>query len=194
MIRGTDEYGGDYSANPPMMPVGEGTNTPHLTWTDEELRNDQPILLEIGGCKRRYHSPIARTVYLGDPPSGLQELHDITVDGLETALDTIEPGVTAEEVAFAYQDHISARGYEKASRLGYRAGGGEYPPSWGEGNWERIPSLQPGDKTVLKPNMTFHVIAGMWEDEFGIEVSETIRVTEDGHEVFGDIPRKLFVV
>lgn len=193
MIRGTDEYGGDYSSNPPMMPAGKGTNTPHLTWTDDDLESDQPVILEIGGCKKRYHSPIARTVYVGDPPSDFKSLHEVTVEGLEAALEFIEPGVTAEEVAFAYQDVISEYGYEKSSRLGYRAGSGEYPPSWGEGNWERIPSLQPGDTTVLEPNMTFHVIAGMWEAEYGVEVSETIQATEDGVHVFGNTPRELFV-
>lgn len=194
MISGTDEYGGDYSANPPMMPAGRGTNTPHLTWSDDRIESGQPMMLELGGCRHRYHAPLARTVYVGDPPSAFQNLHDVTVEALNTALDAIEPGVKAEEVELAYRDTIAEHGLEKESRVGYRAGGGEYPPSWGEGNWERIPSLQPGDTTVLEPGMTFHVIAGMWESEYGVEVSETTLVTDEGSVTMSDFPRELVVV
>jgi Xaa-Pro dipeptidase len=41
--------------------------------------------------------------------------------------------------------------------------------------------------------MTFHVIAGMWMTGYGFEVSSSIRVGEDGAEIFGSVPRQLIV-
>jgi Xaa-Pro dipeptidase len=64
-----------------------------------------------------------------------------------------------------------------------------YPPDWGE----HTASLRPGDQTVLAPNMTFHMILGMWMDDYGFECSESLRLTETGCETFADFPRKLFV-
>jgi Xaa-Pro dipeptidase len=41
--------------------------------------------------------------------------------------------------------------------------------------------------------MTFHCIPGIWLDDYGVELSESFRVTENGIEVFANFPRKLFV-
>ena len=41
---------------------------------------------------------------------------------------------------------------------------------------------------------SFHMILGMWKDDWGFKLSETIRVTEDSApESFSRLPRKLFV-
>jgi Xaa-Pro dipeptidase len=76
----------------------------------------------------------------------------------------------------------------KESRIGYSIGL-NYPPDWGE----QTMSLRPGDKTVLKPNMAFHIIPGIWEETVGFEVDATIRVTETGYEPLYEFPNKLFV-
>ena len=78
---------------------------------------------------------------------------------------------------------------EKDSRLGYSTGIG-YPPDWGE----HTMSIRINDKTVLKPNATFHMIAGMWMDTWGLAVSETIQVTENGCETLCKFSRNLHII
>lgn len=189
-IAGTKEFGGDYTAIVPMMPTGEKTAAPHLTWTDDPYKDEQAVNLELAACRHRYHSPLARTAYLGkNPPEKLSNLARYTVEGLNLALDTIKPGMTCEEVELVWRKHIAKAGLEKESRIGYSMGL-NYPPDWGE----HTASLRPGDRTVLAPNMTFHMILGMWMDNYGFECSESFRVTENGCETFADFPRKLFVI
>jgi ectoine hydrolase len=188
-IKGTEEFGGDYTAIVPMMPTGEKTATPHLTWTDEPYQNETAVNLELAACRNRYHSPLARTMYLGsNPPRKLTDTAVIVVEGLYAALDAIKPGVMCEEIELVWRRIISRAGLEKESRIGY-AMGLNYPPDWGE----HTASLRPGDKTVLEPNMTFHMILGMWMDDWGFECSESLRVTESRCETFADFPRKLFI-
>ena len=188
-MSGTAEFGGDYPAIVPMMPTGEKTSAPHLTWTDEPYRNEQMVNLELAACRHRYHCPIARTAYLGkNPPQKLVELADHTVEGLNLTLESIRPGMRAEEVELVWRSHIAKVGLEKESRIGYSMGL-NYPPDWGE----HTASLRPGDKTILQPNMTFHMILGMWMDNYGFECSESFRVSETGCETFADVPRKLFI-
>lgn len=187
-VSGTDAFGGDYPAIVPMMPTGEKTSAPHLTWTDDPYQSEQIVNLELAGCRHRYHCPIARTAYLGKrPPAKLDRLASVTVEGLNLTLDTIKPGMRCEEVELVWRNHIAKAGFEKESRIGY-AMGLNYPPDWGE----HTASLRPGDKTVLAPNMTFHMIVGMWMDNYGFECSESFRITETGCETFADFPRKLF--
>lgn len=188
-IKGTETFGGDYTAIVPLMPTGEKTSTPHLTWTDEPYENEVAVNLELAACRNRYHSPMARTMYLGkNPPPKLEDTATIVVDGLNLTLDAIKPGLLCEEVELVWRRHIAKHGLEKESRIGY-AMGLNYPPDWGE----HTASLRPGDKTILEPNMTFHMILGMWMDDWGFECSEAFRVTEKSCETFANFPRKLFI-
>jgi len=189
-MQGLPEFGGDYPAIVPMMPTGEKTSAPHLTWTDEPYRREQAVNLELAGCRLRYHCPIARTAYVGsNPPQKLLDLADRTVEGLNLTLEAIKPGMQCQDVELVWRRHIASYGLEKESRIGYSMGL-NYPPDWGE----HTMSLRPGDTSVLRPNMTFHMILGMWMDDFGFECSESFRVTEAGCRTFADFPRKLFVL
>ena len=192
LIRGSDEpngFGGDYPAIVPLMPSGEHTGTPHLTWSDEPFEDGDPVIIELSGCRHRYHAPLARTAVIGEPPEEMARVADVVVDGLNTALDTVAPGVTCEAVERAWRETIAEHGIEKESRIGYSMGCG-YPPDWGE----HTASLRPGDETVLEENMTFHMIPGIWTDELGVEISESFRVTGSGAERFSSFPQKLFSV
>lgn len=187
-IKGTEEYGGDYTAIAPIMPSGKRTSTAHLTWTDRCYQDEDVVLLELAGSRKKYHAPLSRTVFIGDPPQELTDIAKVVVEGVNETLEFIEPGVTCEEVEAKWRESISGSKVVKESRVGYPYGL-NYPPDWGE----HTASLRPGDKTILKPNMTFHFMPGIWLDDFGFENSEPFRVTEDGCEAFADFPRKLFV-
>jgi Xaa-Pro aminopeptidase len=54
-------------------------------------------------------------------------------------------------------------------------------------------SLRPGDRTELQENMCFHMILGIWMDDWGLEISETFQVTDKGAVCFADVPRPLVV-
>jgi ectoine hydrolase len=54
-------------------------------------------------------------------------------------------------------------------------------------------SLRPGDTSVLQPGMTFHFMPGLWMDDWGLEITESILITETGVEALCNVPRQLFV-
>lgn len=187
-VSGTQEFGGDYTSIVPMLPTGIGTSTPHLTWSDVPFRRGEATIMELAACHRRYHCPQARTVFLGEPPQRLADAAKVVVEGIEEALAAVRPGVTCESVEAAWRRVIRRHGLIKESRIGYSTGC-NYPPDWGE----HTMSLRPGDRTELRPNMTFHMIPGIWMDDWGIEISECFRVTDTGAQPFCTTPRKLFI-
>jgi len=187
-ISGTEEYGGDYTSLCPMLPTGVGTSTPHLTWTDQPFVNGEATILELAGARHHYHCPMARTVHLGKPPKKLADTAAVVVEGLNNALAAAKPGVECQEVEAVWRETIKKHGIIKESRIGYSTGL-NYPPDWGE----HTLSLRPGDTTTLQPNMTIHMIPGVWMDDWGIEISECFRVTETGSETLANFPRELFV-
>lgn len=188
-IQGTESFTGDYTAIAPIMPSGERTSTAHLTWTDRSYQKDDVVLLELAGARFKYHCPLSRTVYLGDPPQELRDIAKVVIEGVNKTLDYIEPGKTCEEVEEFWRQSISGSRVVKESRVGY-AFGLNYPPDWGE----HTASLRPGDKTILKPGMTFHFMPGIWLDNFGFENSEPLYITEEGCRCFVDYPRRLFTI
>ena len=180
---------GDYTSLCPLIQVDEGTSTPHLTWSDEPLPADSLVVMEIGAARRHYHAPLTRTVHLGKPPAEVSRLAAVIVEGVDAALETARPGVSAEQVESVWQQVLNKNGYHKESRVGYSIGL-NFPPDWGE----RTVSLRPGDETILETGMCFHFQSGVWLDDFGAAVSEPFVVTEDGGERLCDVQRGLVVI
>jgi Xaa-Pro dipeptidase len=188
-IAGTDEFGGSSPAIFPIMPSAERTSTAHLTFDpDRQYRKNDVVLLELSGARHRYHAPLSRTVFLGEPPQDLQKTANNVVGGLQETLTFIKPGVTAEEVEECWRKAIAHTGLVKPSRVGYSYGL-NYVPDWGE----HTVSLRPGDKTILEPGMTLHFMPGIWLETYGFECSEPILITETGCDKFIEFPQKLFV-
>jgi ectoine hydrolase len=187
-IRGVDGFGGDYPAIVPLLPSGADASAPHLTWNDQPLRAGEGTFFEIAGCYRRYHCPLSRTLFLGTPPAAFLDAEKAVLEGMDAGLAAAKPGNTCEDIANGFFAVLRRHGIEKDSRTGYPIGL-SYPPDWGE----RTMSLRPGDKTVLQPGMTFHFMPGLWLDDMGLEITESIVITETGVECLANVPRKLFV-
>jgi len=188
-ITGTEEYGGDYPAIAPLLPTGEDASAPHLTWDDRRFEAGAGTFFEVAGCVRRYNVPLCRTVYLGDPPAEMLNGEKALLEGLEAGLDAARAGNRASDVARALFDALKRAGIVKEGRCGYPIGC-SYPPDWGE----RTISLRPTDHSILEPGMTFHFMPGLWMQNWGLEITESFVITEDGPaETLAHYPRKLFV-
>ncbi len=186
---GVPGAGGDYAAICPLMPVGEGTSTPHLTWSDAPLPASGLAMLEIAGARRRYHAPLTRTIHLGKPPETVKDVAKAVVEGVDAGLAKAKSGSTAADVEAAWQAVLRRHGLRKESRVGYSIGLA-YPPDWGE----RTVSLRPGDETVLQFGMCFHIQSGVWLEDFGVAISESFVVTDKGGERLCDVARGLIVL
>ena len=188
LIKGTPEFGGDYSSIVPMIPTGKGTSASHLTWSEDKFREGEASIIELAGVNKKYHCPMARTILLGNPDQKKIDTMQKTNEALQAGIDKVKPGNTADDVAQAFWKILDKYGIEKTSRTGYSIGIG-YPPDWGE----HTLNISKGDMTVLKPNITFHMIAVMQFGNWGVEASEAIRVTETGHELFCNFSKELHI-
>ncbi|AFS47729.1 Metallopeptidase family M24,creatininase/prolidase family protein [alpha proteobacterium HIMB5] len=186
LIQGTPEFGGDYASIVPMLPTGKGTSASHLTWTEDKFVEGEATIIEIAGTHKKYHCPMARTVLLGKPDQLKIDTMNKTIEALQAGIDATKAGNTADDVAQAFWKILDKYGIEKTSRTGYSIGIG-YPPDWGE----HTLNISKGDITELKPNVTFHMIAVMQFGNWGVEASESIRVTDKGAELFYDFPKEL---
>ena len=188
-LRGVDGDWGDYPAIVPLLPSGTDASAPHLTWDGRPFETGEATFFEISGCYRRYHAPFCRTIFLGTPPDDLKRAEAALVEGLEAGLDIARAGNRACDIANALAAPLEKAGIERGARCGYPIGI-SYPPDWGE----RTVSLRSEDETILKPGMTFHFMPGLWMENWGLEITESIVIREDGAaETLCNRPRKMFV-
>ncbi|MQA86088.1 MAG: M24 family metallopeptidase [Streptosporangiales bacterium] len=188
LVEGVDGLAGS-SPWQPYMAAGQRTNSPHCRWTDRRYRVGEPTMIELGAHRHNYAAGLSRTVFLGDPPDAYRALDKAVQRGMAAALDKLKAGYRAEDVKQAWQLATTARGVEKGSRIGYSIG-----LSFPDTCWvERTVSLAAGDRTVLQPHMTIHLMLAVWLDKIGHSLSETFIITEGEPESVSSLPRQLTV-
>ena len=188
LFRGTPEYGGEYASIATLLPTGKGTSASHLTASDKKFVNREATIIELSGTYKRYHAPMARTINLGKPDQKKIDAMKATNEALEEGINASRPGNTANDVAEKFWGVLDKYGIKKESRTGYSIGIG-YPPDWGE----HTLNIYKGDMTILKPNMCYHMIAVMQFGDWGVEASESIRITNSGNELLCNFSRDLHV-
>ncbi|MEM8793144.1 MAG: M24 family metallopeptidase [Pseudomonadota bacterium] len=182
-------FGGDYPAIAPLMPTGKDATAAHLTWDDSPFESGAGTFFEIAGCYRRYHAPCCRTLYLGTPPPEMRAAEEAALEGIAACVDTARAGNTAGDVARAFYAVLAKHGINREGRLGYPIGL-SYPPDWGE----RTFSIRPEDDTVLQLDMTIHLMPALWMTDWGIEITEPVRIRNSGPaECLAHIPREIMV-
>ena len=188
-IMGVGGDWGDYPAIVPLVPSGADAAAPHLTWNGDAFQTGAATTIEIAGCYRRYHAPLCRSIFLGNPPDEMKRAEEAVLEGVAAGLEAARAGNQARDVAAALNGALQKVGIERTARCGYPIGL-SYPPDWGE----RTISFRASDETVLEPNMTFHFMPGLWMDGWGLAITESIRITADGPaECLCDVPRGMVV-
>ncbi|MBM7345037.1 M24 family metallopeptidase [Pantoea coffeiphila] len=182
-------FGGDYAAIVPLLPTGADASAPHLTWDDEPLKAGEGTFFELSGCYHHYHAPLCRTIFLGTPPDYFLRAETALLEAIEAGLFAARPGNTCADVATAVEKALKKHDIDRGgARCGYPIGI-SYPPDWGE----RTMSFRTTDHTVLEPGMSFHFMPGLWMDGWGLEITESIVIAEQGVEVLSRCPRRLYV-
>ena len=176
--------GGEPPAVMPYVVSGPRSMIGHATWEGRTVQPGEHVFLEVGGCYRRYHTAMMRTVVLDELSHPMEHAQDRMKLALEEIKSLLRPGMTVSDADNIVRNIITAN--EVDARLITRSGysiGIAFPPSWDEGY---IVSLKQGDSRVIKKGMTFHLIPWMWgvEGDKTVGISDTIYVTDKGCESF----------
>lgn len=185
--------GGEPPAVMPYVTSGPRTMIGHATWEGRIVQPNEHVFLEVGGCYRRYHTAMMRTVVLGALSPSMYKAQEIMKMALDAVHKNFQPGMTVSDADNMIRNIITKNdiGARLVTRSGYSIGIA-FPPSWDEGY---IVSLKQGESAVLKPGMTFHIIPWMWgvDGDKTCGISDTIHITEDGCESFFTMDRDFVV-
>jgi len=184
--------GSEFPSTAPIITGGWKSGIPHTTFHRLVLREGDAILFEIGGVYNRYTAALMRSAVIGKGDPEITLMNDICAEAVQVAIDIIKPGVTSGEVDEACRGVIERAGYYECfrKRTGYSIGC-SYPSSWMEAH---IIDLKKDDPRVLARGMVFHMPPALRRfKKYGVGISETVLVTENGCEVITNFPRDLYI-
>jgi len=185
--------GGEPPAVLPYVTSGPRTMIGHATWEGRTVEANEHVFLEVGGCYRRYHTAMMRTVVTGKLSESMYQAQEKMKHALDCLHNNVQPGMTVGDADNLIRKIITDNsvGATLITRSGYSIGIA-FPPSWDEGY---ILSLKQGESRILEPGMTLHVIPWMWgvDGNKTCGISDTIYITEAGCESFFTLDRDFVV-
>lgn len=183
--------GSEYMCLDPIITIGKRSGIPHTTYSRVPTQSGDTVLLEFGACYKRYTAVTMRTISIGKPDDTVRILFDAAKRSVENIIAKMRPGMDGSDIA----DSSKATILKETEKwlwhgcYGYSIGLG-FPPSWEDG-----PAIiRQGAHFILEPGMVFHTSTTFRDiARYGVTVSETVLVTQNGCEVLTDVPRRLFI-
>ena len=187
--------GREYPAMPPLIRSREDLLQEHMTWSDSPIAAGDAMFFELSASVGRYHAPLTRMAYIGEPPPGTEVAAAIATSGLDAVRDALKPGVLADDVYAAWQavvDEGLGHSSYRRHHCGYVIGIG-FPPSWTGG--AGVVGLRSGSDMPIREGMTFHVLSWiLGQEPADFVLSDTMLVTPDGGEILTTTRRDPIVI
>jgi Xaa-Pro aminopeptidase len=177
------EKGADEAAFPPIVASGPNSALPHAVPTDRIIRENEPIIFDVGARLEGYCSDMTRTIFFGEPSSDFKKIYHTVRKAQISALESLKPGMESVEA-----DSI-ARGYIQKAGFGAYFG-----HSLGHGIGlapHETPAIGPLKPKTLREGMVFTVEPGIYiPGKGGIRLEEMVILEKDGARVL--TPNKNF--
>jgi len=170
-----------------ILQSGHDTCFVHRRASVRRLERGDPVYLCYCNMAdfKHYKLGFDRTYFVGGVSDEQARAYEVTINAQRAALDSIKPGVAAEDVHLAAESVYCDAGFE----AGYRTGRGI-----GYSFLEQ-PELKRGDQTSLQSGMTLAVDGGITvAGRFGTRVGDSVVVTDTGFEYLTPYPRELRVL
>jgi Xaa-Pro dipeptidase len=153
---------------------------------DRKLEHGDMVILDIGSVKEGYYSDITRGFFIGEATDRQREFYEAARGFTEVAVNAVKPGVTCAQIDEIATQAIIDAGYEKnmLHRTGHSIGLEVH----------EMPSVAPGDSTVLTPGMVLTIEPGIYDFDIGaFRMEDIVLVTDDGWEYVSHATRELTV-
>jgi Xaa-Pro aminopeptidase len=170
-----------------VLQSGPDLSMVHRRPTRRRMQNGDPVYLCF--CPFTLFKQIKlgfdRQYFVGQVSDRHAAIYTTALEAQAAALETIRPGIPAEEVHRAALEVYQNAGFGICYRTGRAVG---Y-------SFLEHPEFKQGDKTLLQAGMTFAVDGGITiAGQFGARVGDSIVVTENGFEYLTPFPKDLKIL
>jgi Xaa-Pro aminopeptidase len=163
----------------PIVASGPNSCYPHARASSRKIRNNEPVLIDMGIDVEGYKSDLTRMFFLGKISAFVARLNAHVFRAQCIAIDHIRPGVSVSEVDAAARNYLTRNGLGKY--FGHALGHGVGLEIHEE------PRLTWNSSTVLRPGMVITVEPAVYiPEKFGIRIEDMVLVTKTGCKILSD--------
>tara|TARA_B100001146_G_scaffold208773_1_gene205175 strand:- start:7180 stop:8247 length:1068 start_codon:yes stop_codon:yes gene_type:complete len=167
------DFGADTISFDTIVAAGPNGAMAHHQPTDYVIKQNDPIVIDMGAKVAGYCSDLSRSIAVGEPDETFNKIYDTVLGAQLTAINAVKVGMTGEET-----DNLSR---EVIAQAGYRDNFGH---SLGHGVGLEIhenPRVGPRSPDVLELNTVFTVEPGIYLSGWGgIRIEDIVILREDG--------------
>ena len=171
-------HGADNSAFDIIVASGANSSFPHHIPSEKKIKNNEPVLVDIGIDYMGYKSDLTRVFFLGKITSLAQKIHDIVLQAQERAINKVKPDCPIAGIDKASRQYITQKGY--GAFFGHNTGHGIGLEIHEE------PHISGNQNSLLRPGMVFTIEPAIYlPRKFGIRIEDMVLVTKKGREILG---------
>jgi len=176
-------HGATNSAFNIIVASGPNSSFPHHITSERKLRDNEPVLIDIGVDYLGYKSDLTRVFFLGKIDVLLRKIYNIVLEAQLLAIKGIKPGARISLIDRLARQHITQKGC-----------GGYFGHSLGHGVGLEVhedPHISAKEDSLLEPGMVFTVEPAVYlPKKFGIRIEDMVLVTDKGCEVLSGFIHK----
>lgn len=169
-----------------LIGFGERSSYLHPIPSPLEAGRGDTIRLTLGCKWHQYHSNISRTAVIGRPRSKLKKLWEAVITAQDAALDTVKPGIKVSDVyALAEKELRTADLKQINATFGHGLGV----------ECMEKPIISKDEDMALMEGMVLNIDIPYLELGWGgVQLEDTILVTDDGFELITNTERTLYLL
>ena len=167
------DFGADTISFDTIVAAGPNGAMAHHQPTDYVIKQNDPIVIDMGAKVAGYCSDLSRSIAVGEPDETFNKIYDTVLGAQLTAINAVKVGMTGEETDDLSRGVIAQAGY-----------GDNFGHSLGHGVGLEIhenPRVGPRSPDVLELNTVFTVEPGIYLSGWGgIRIEDIVILREDG--------------
>lgn len=186
------KHGGDISF-PPIVAFGKNSAVPHHQTSNQKLKSNQIVLLDLGAKVDNYCSDMTRTVFFGKAPDEFKKMYQTVLDAQKLAIENLKSSIlnhkSKNKIILASRIDNAARSYIIKQRYP------DIPHSVGHGIGIEVhesPHISPKSKDQLKQGMVFSVEPGIYQPgHAGVRIEDLFYLSSQGLKQLTHFPKHL---
>ncbi|MCX5697661.1 MAG: aminopeptidase P family protein [Candidatus Omnitrophica bacterium] len=159
-----------------IVASGPNSSYPHHITSHRKLRNNEPVLIDMGVDYEGYKSDLTRTFFLGRITPLYRRVYAIVLQANQLAIESLKIRARASEIDNVARGFIAGHGFGEffGHTLGHGVGLEVH----------EAPRISGKDSAPLTSGMVFTIEPGIYlPGKFGVRIEDMIFLTEKGVEI-----------
>ncbi len=159
-----------------IVASGPNSSLPHHMTSERKLKNNEPVLVDMGVDYAGYKSDLTRVFFLGKINILVKRIYNIVLEAQQKAIRKIAVNAPISQVDTTAREHISRKGYGRffGHALGHGVGLQVH----------EAPRISANTEAKFRPGMVFTVEPAIYlPGRFGVRIEDMCLVTQKGVDV-----------